>query len=350
MNIIKAEYVGPDNEKSGNPFLYFQPISVDEGFDSMFEPLVKNLERYVQILTSIAEKGEPSLFIWRMNRPYCFLAEIPAMRQTQELTNQQYVNLTSIATFLSSVTATTLQISTSDSAPDSVLTTVTNSFWFVSLVFSAASAVYSLLAMTWRRSPMYVPGRLLYNVVAEKNMQSPARPVIIRDSAFLASEWPHGCPNNSTHHVLDWFVPSCISHFKSTGKQTCLSDGMAQVLTRVKGGVAPAAVPTAFAGAHAQAILFLSACYLFEYWSTRHPKSLNKFQDSAIIRCAAWVYTNISSTPGGAKTALHLLVKCGTRLKNQFIILIDLVGSLRVSVSNARLHADLELEIGESRC
>ena len=82
------------------------------------------------------------------------LSEIPAIRQSQDFISQQHVNLTTIATFLSSVTATTLQISAS--APASVLTSVTNTFWFVSLVFSAASAVYSLLEMTWRRSPMYV--------------------------------------------------------------------------------------------------------------------------------------------------------------------------------------------------
>lgn len=79
--------------------------------------------------------------------------DIPAIRQSQEFVSQRYLNLTTIATFLSSVTATTLQI-TAD-GPVSVLTTTTNSFWFVSLVFSSASAIYSLLLMTWRQSPVY---------------------------------------------------------------------------------------------------------------------------------------------------------------------------------------------------
>ena len=80
-------------------------------------------------------------------------ADIPAIRQSQEFVSQRYLNLTTISTFLSSVTATTLQI-TAD-GPVSVLTTTTNSFWFVSLVFSSASAIYSLLLMTWRQSPVY---------------------------------------------------------------------------------------------------------------------------------------------------------------------------------------------------
>ena len=80
--------------------------------------------------------------------------DIPAIRQSQEFVSQRYLNLTTIATFLSSVTATTLQISAGSS--DSILATVTNTFWFISLVFSAASAVYSLLEMTWRRSPVYL--------------------------------------------------------------------------------------------------------------------------------------------------------------------------------------------------
>ena len=64
------------------------------------------------------------------------------------------MNITTIATFFSSVTATTLQMSISDSP--SRLLNVVNFFWFLSLVFSVSSGVNSLLGMTWRKSSMWV--------------------------------------------------------------------------------------------------------------------------------------------------------------------------------------------------
>ena len=63
------------------------------------------------------------------------------------------MNITTIATFFSSVTATTLQMSISDSP--SRLLNVVNFFWFLSLVSSVSSGVSSLLGMTWRKSSMW---------------------------------------------------------------------------------------------------------------------------------------------------------------------------------------------------
>ena len=74
------------------------------------------------------------------------------IRRTQDISSQRYLNLTTVATFLSSVTATTLQITAGDQ--QSVLSIIMNTMWFTSLVFSTASAVYSLLIMTWSRSPV----------------------------------------------------------------------------------------------------------------------------------------------------------------------------------------------------
>ena len=74
------------------------------------------------------------------------------IRRTQDISSQRYLNLTTVATFLSSVTATTLQITAGDQ--QSVLSIIMNTMWFTSLVFSTASAVYSLLIMTWRQSPV----------------------------------------------------------------------------------------------------------------------------------------------------------------------------------------------------
>ena len=60
------------------------------------------------------------------------------------------LNLSTVATFFSAVTATTLQFSfnlTGTPIRDAV-----NSFWFASLVFSIAAAVNSLLGLTWKQA------------------------------------------------------------------------------------------------------------------------------------------------------------------------------------------------------
>ncbi|KAL5485489.1 hypothetical protein ACEPAI_8131 [Sanghuangporus weigelae] len=177
---------------------------VEEYLDSIFEPLVDDLEIYVKELTGVAEK------------------EIPAIRQSQEFVTQRYLNLTMIATFLSSVTATTLQITAG--GPASVLNIITNSFCFVSLVFSSASAIYSLLVMIWRQSPIRRPDRSL---------------------PLLAHFWlRNGSMFALIVALMTFSVGLCLLAFLVTDQM----------------GIASAVVPTALAGFHAQIILFLSAC------------------------------------------------------------------------------------------
>ena len=77
------------------------------------------------------------------------------LAEEKERATTRYVNITTIATFFSSVTATTLQMSTSiDKENHSIVWDVVNLFWFISLVFSVSSGVSSLLGMTWRKSKM----------------------------------------------------------------------------------------------------------------------------------------------------------------------------------------------------
>ena len=87
-----------------------------------------------------------------LEKPLKTFIEVEMMRQAQDLSSQRYLNLMTVSTFLSSVTASTLQITADDS--ESVLSIIVNTMWFTSLVFSTASAVYSLLIMTWRQSPV----------------------------------------------------------------------------------------------------------------------------------------------------------------------------------------------------
>ena len=70
----------------------------------------------------------------------------------KERETTRYVNITTIATFFSSVTATTLQMSLT--YQNSNYYSSVNFFWFLSIVFSVSSGISSLVGMTWRKSSM----------------------------------------------------------------------------------------------------------------------------------------------------------------------------------------------------
>ncbi|EJD00367.1 uncharacterized protein FOMMEDRAFT_30439 [Fomitiporia mediterranea MF3/22] len=113
--------------------------------DLTLEPLANALEDVLKEFTDITEQ---------------------VIQRSEQYSNQRYLNLTTIATFLSSVTATTLQISTGPTGgPDSVLAGITNEFWFISLVFSMASATQSLIIMIWRQSFRRQPQEVFPSVV-----------------------------------------------------------------------------------------------------------------------------------------------------------------------------------------
>lgn len=114
---------------------------------------------------SVAEElktfGEKCKHFLTRNRSYS-LHDSPALpvflADEKERDTTRYINLTTIATFFSSVTATTLQFTYAplqSEASDS-LRGVVILFWFLSLVFSVSSGVSSLLGLTWRKSAMYV--------------------------------------------------------------------------------------------------------------------------------------------------------------------------------------------------
>ncbi|KAH8103027.1 WD40 repeat-like protein [Cristinia sonorae] len=81
---------------------------------------------------------------------------VPTIRFAQKHAAANLLNLSTVATFFSAVTATTLQFSfdkTGDPLSDSV-----NAFWFTSLVFSIGAAVNSLLGLTWKQAMYRSPG------------------------------------------------------------------------------------------------------------------------------------------------------------------------------------------------
>ncbi len=75
---------------------------------------------------------------------------VPTIRNAQKHAAANLLNLSTVATFFSAVTATTMQFSfdqTGNALSDSV-----NGFWFTSLVFSIGAAVNSLLGVTWKQA------------------------------------------------------------------------------------------------------------------------------------------------------------------------------------------------------
>ncbi|KAL5532156.1 hypothetical protein ACEPAF_5720 [Sanghuangporus sanghuang] len=84
---------------------------------------------------------------------------IPAIQKAQNNMSSRYLNMTTIAFFLSGTTASMLQV-TEDSS-SSTLSVAVNSCLFSSLVFSVSSAVNSLLVGGWRTSIVRDPDSAL---------------------------------------------------------------------------------------------------------------------------------------------------------------------------------------------
>ncbi|KAJ4463512.1 hypothetical protein C8J55DRAFT_309394 [Lentinula edodes] len=80
---------------------------------------------------------------------------VPTIRFAQKRGAANLLNLSTVATFFSAVTATTLQYSYT---LDSTTGHVVNLFWFLSLVFSIAAAVNSLLGLSWKQAMYRSPG------------------------------------------------------------------------------------------------------------------------------------------------------------------------------------------------
>ena len=75
---------------------------------------------------------------------------VTTIRTAQNHTQNGLQNLSTVATFFSAVTATTLQFSYEDT--HNAAANAVNAFWFTSMVFSIAAAVNSLLGLTWKQA------------------------------------------------------------------------------------------------------------------------------------------------------------------------------------------------------
>ncbi|KAJ7359084.1 WD40 repeat-like protein [Mycena albidolilacea] len=111
------------------------------------------VQRYVHDLT--AEMGE---HIDSITSTLVMFVEVgvPTIRFGQKHKTDNLLNLSTVATFFSAVTATTLQFSFN--LVGTPIRDAVNSFWFASLVFSIAAAVNSLLGLTWKQAMYRSPG------------------------------------------------------------------------------------------------------------------------------------------------------------------------------------------------
>ncbi|KAN0131940.1 WD40 repeat-like protein [Lactarius tabidus] len=81
---------------------------------------------------------------------------VPTIRFAQKHGAGNLLNLSTVATFFSAVTASTLQYSFDNHGTP--LEDAVNAFWFTSMVFSIAAAVNSLLGLTWKQAMYRSPG------------------------------------------------------------------------------------------------------------------------------------------------------------------------------------------------
>jgi len=105
------------------------------------------VQRYLHDLTS--EMGE---HIETITATLIMFIEIgvPTIQYAQKHGAANLLTLSTVATFFSAVTATTLQFSFEmKDTPEQV---AVNAFWFSSLVFSIAAAVNSLMGLTWKQA------------------------------------------------------------------------------------------------------------------------------------------------------------------------------------------------------
>ncbi|EPQ52299.1 WD40 repeat-like protein [Gloeophyllum trabeum ATCC 11539] len=111
------------------------------------------VQRYLHDLTS--EMGE---HLESLTSNLCLFIEVgvPTIRFAQKHAASNLLNLSTVATFFSAVTATTLQYSYESTG--TILADMVNAFWFTSMVFSIGAAVNSLLGVTWKQAMYRSPG------------------------------------------------------------------------------------------------------------------------------------------------------------------------------------------------
>ena len=118
--------------------------------------LVEYLQEFIEFMKNFLKRGTYYFFrraTFTKTVSFHFIG-IQLLESEQNYLRDKYNNIATIATFFSSITASTLQFSFSDGT--STLLIVVNTLWLLSLVSSIASAANALLAITWHKSLRYV--------------------------------------------------------------------------------------------------------------------------------------------------------------------------------------------------
>ena len=114
----------------------FKNPAVQRYLHDLSSDLGEHIESITSALSLFIEVGKLTHFtlVWSLGRPYSNVSGVPTIRFAQKHGAHSLLNLSTIATFFSSVTATSLQFSFGDT--NSAAANAVNAFWFTSLVFS----------------------------------------------------------------------------------------------------------------------------------------------------------------------------------------------------------------------
>ncbi|KAH8109977.1 hypothetical protein DFH11DRAFT_843665 [Phellopilus nigrolimitatus] len=136
--MAEASTMSTGNDFSQKPF----PDEIKEHIQILMGGLVESaVDSLIEAIGNFHEKG------------------VPIICSAQQYKSSRYLDMMTIATFLSGVSASMLQVSVNDSTNATGI--AANTFFFSSLVFSIGSAVNSLLVMTWRTSVVREPDSVL---------------------------------------------------------------------------------------------------------------------------------------------------------------------------------------------
>lgn len=123
--------------------------------DNSSEPAARNLPKCEPRQSRQSEGRMFETFSQFRNKSARLRTGLEKVRYNQEYSRTTFMNMATIATFLSSVTATTLQYSFSQTSASEELWAYVNGVWFSSLVFSVASAANSFLGVVLYQRPEY---------------------------------------------------------------------------------------------------------------------------------------------------------------------------------------------------
>ena len=135
----------------------FKYPAVQQYLHDLSSDLGEHIENITSALSLFIEVGKLSYFmpVWSLSHPYSNVSGVPTIRFAQEHGAYSLLNLSTIATFFSSVTATRLRFSFSDT--DSPAANAVNAFWFTSLVFSIGKFHIACGRRLYNRPPQPLP-------------------------------------------------------------------------------------------------------------------------------------------------------------------------------------------------